>query len=74
MSNEVTIQTTEFKNVPQDKVSFGVRMYDSYSQQYDKLVNDFLNTFPEYVQLEKRIKELRDEGWEKERVLKDKNY
>ncbi|MFA5759564.1 MAG: hypothetical protein WC942_09450 [Clostridia bacterium] len=35
MSNEITIQTTEFKNVPQNKVSFGVRIFDDYDQDYD---------------------------------------
>jgi len=35
MSNNVAIQTTEFKNVPSGEVTKGFRIYDDYGCYYD---------------------------------------
>jgi len=35
MSNRVTIQPTEFKNIGGNESTFGVRVYDDYGQSYD---------------------------------------
>jgi len=35
MSNRISIDPTEFKNVKTGDITFGVRVYDSYSNTYD---------------------------------------
>ena len=35
MSNRVTIEPTEFKNVRSGEKTYGVRVYDDYDQSYD---------------------------------------
>ena len=35
MSNRLVIEPTEFKNISDGVISYGVRVYDDYGQSYD---------------------------------------
>lgn len=57
MSNTVTIQRTEFKDIPQGYTSYGYRMYDEYDAVYGNILfqsdmvslpEDFLNKIIQY--------------------------
>lgn len=37
MSNRLTIEPTEFKDVRSGSVTYGVRVYDNFDQKYDNL-------------------------------------
>lgn len=62
----------EHLRVPDEKMYRFIQNDYSYRQEFQKLEKDFLNTFPEYVQLEKRKDEIYNEQWSKERKLDEK--
>jgi len=62
----------EHPRVPDDKLFSYIRKSYDYSREYDKLVEDFLNSIPEYVILNNKEKEIRRLGWDNEQKLRDK--